>query len=80
LIPIITYRLIRLSPTTYHGSIYDITMVNIFTQLAMHFALFAECLTSLRPFMQSFHEGYDAEDSDTNYWAGLAINTSQQYG
>lgn len=46
-------------------------MAAIFTQTAMHFGLVAECLTCLRPFMQTFHEGL-APGNSTNYWAGLS--------
>ena len=54
-------------------------MVQVFTQTAMHFALIAECLTCLRPFMQTFHEGL-APGNSNNYWAGLSHNSQPVSG
>lgn len=50
--------------------------VLVFTQTAMHFALISECLTCLKPFMQTFHEGL-APGNSINYWGGLSEHTSQ---
>lgn len=71
LIPIVALRLHNLSPSLFTGTPHSITMASIFTQTAMHFGLIAECLTCLRPFMQTFHEGL-APANSTNYWAGLS--------
>jgi len=63
----VVLRLVRLQPSTYDvSSVYDVTMVNIFTQAVLHFAIIAECLTCLRPLMQTFHEELQLETRD--YW------------
>lgn len=71
LVPVIALRVYRLSPSAFHSSVSDIVAVLVLTQIAMHFALIAECLTCLRPFMQTFHEGL-APGNSNNYWAGLS--------
>lgn len=71
LIPFIVLRLLSLSPSSFSGSTHNIVTVEIFTQAAMHFALVSECLTCLRPFMQTFHEGL-APGTGMNYWGGLS--------
>ena len=71
-------RLTRLNPDVYNDSIHDITMVNYFTQAAMHFSLIAECFTCLKPFLQTFHEGFAISDGGDDYWGGLSGNMSGQ--
>lgn len=71
LIPIIALRLQRLSPAFLHDTLDDLVMVHVFTQTAMHFALVSECLTCLRPFMQTFHEGL-APGNSNGYWGGIS--------
>lgn len=79
IIPLVAIRLVRLQPSVYSSSsTYDITMANIFTQAVMHFALIAECLTCLKPLMQTFHEGILQGFNGQHYWGGLDITRATQ--
>lgn len=48
-------------------------MFNVYTEAVMQFALIAECLTCLKPFMQTFHEGFAAQDGP-HYWGNLSAS------
>jgi hypothetical protein len=62
----------RLSPSTYHNSIRDIVETNILAQMIMHWALVSECLTCLKPFLQTWHEGVPTDSDTPQYWGGLS--------
>lgn len=66
-------RLARLQPSVYSSSsTHDVSMVYIYTEAVMHFALIAECLTCMKPLMQTFHEGLAPGDSNgQHYWGSL---------
>jgi hypothetical protein len=72
LIPIIAVRLARLRPSIYQRTIEDIVEVNVLVQLALHWALTSECLTCLKPFLQTWHESVPADSSTSQYWGALS--------
>ncbi|KAM0714980.1 hypothetical protein Q7P37_009445 [Cladosporium fusiforme] len=72
LIPIIIVRLARLHPKSEHQTINDVVMANILAQLAMHWALISECLTCLKPFLQTWHDGAAPESEQSQYWGALS--------
>ncbi|OQO02776.1 hypothetical protein B0A48_11058 [Cryoendolithus antarcticus] len=53
-----------------------IVSVNILTQIVMHAALISECVTCLKPFLQTFHEGVAIPGGGSTYWGALT-NVSQ---
>jgi hypothetical protein len=75
-------RILRLNPSIYHNSIRDIVEVNILAQMIMHWALVSECLTCLKPFLQTFHEGVPTDSNTAPYWGALSHlaskNTTRQ--
>jgi hypothetical protein len=78
LIPVVVLRIIRLSPSTYHNSIRDIVETNILAQMIMHWALVSECLTCLKPFLQTWHEGVPTDSNTPPYWGPLSNLASDQ--
>jgi hypothetical protein len=72
LIPVIVIRLIRLSPSSYHHTIRDIIETNILAQMIMHWALISECLTCLKPFLQTWHDGIPTDSNTPQYWGALS--------
>jgi len=42
----------------------------------MHWALIAECLTCLKPFLQTWHEGIPSGNDQPQYWGALSNTTS----
>ncbi|KAK6418478.1 hypothetical protein LTR95_017185 [Oleoguttula sp. CCFEE 5521] len=76
LIPAIILRLWRLGPSVYDNSTEAIVSVNILTQIVMHAALISECVTCLKPFLQTFHEGVAIPGGGSTYWGALT-NVSQ---
>lgn len=38
----------------------------------MHWSLIAECLTCLKPFLQTWHEGVPPESEQSQYWGALS--------
>jgi hypothetical protein len=69
----------RLSPSTYHNSIRDIVETNILAQMVMHWALVSECLTCLKPFLQTWHEGVPTDSNTPQYWGPLS-NSASNHG
>lgn len=47
-------------------------MVNILAQIAMHWALISECLTCLKPFLQTWHDGAAPQSEQSQYWGALS--------
>jgi hypothetical protein len=78
LIPLVVLRLVHLEPSNYHYKTYNITMINVYTQAVMQFALIADCLTCLKPFMQTFEEGF-APGHAPHYWGDLAASHSNSH-
>ena len=72
LIPILAVRLAYLRPSSYQRTIEDIVKVNILIQLALHWALTSECLTCLKPFLQTWHDSVPADSSTSDYWGALS--------
>lgn len=72
LIPIIIVRLFRLRPSPESQTVYDVIMVNILAQIAMHWALISECLTCLKPFLQTWHDGAAPQSEQSRYWGALS--------
>lgn len=52
-------------------------MTSLLAQIAMHFSLIAECLTCMKPFLQTYYEGAVAKGDSSHYWGELT-NFSQQ--
>ena len=71
IIPLVVLRLLRLSPSIFHNTPHDITMAGVYTEAAMSFALVAECLTCLKPFLRTFDEGF-APGNAPHYWGDLS--------
>lgn len=42
----------------------------------MHWALIAECLTCLKPFLQTWHEGIPSGNDQPQYWGALSNTTN----
>lgn len=76
LIPVVIIRLIRLGPSAYHNTIRDIVEANILAQMIMHWALISECLTCLKPFLQTWHDGVPTDSNTPQYWGVLSNLTS----
>jgi hypothetical protein len=72
LIPIIAVRLARLKPSTYKHTIEEIISIAILVQLALHWSTTSECLTCLKPFLQTWHDGVPADSSTSHYWGSLS--------
>jgi hypothetical protein len=79
LVPVVVIRIMRLSPSTYHNSIRDIVETNILAQMVMHWALVSECLTCLKPFLQTWHEGVPTDSNTPQYWGPLS-NSASNHG
>lgn len=77
LIPIITVRLALLSPSDDHHTLHDIVISNTLIQLALHWAMVSECLTCLKPFLQTWHDGVPGDASTPRYWGTLSNTHSQ---
>jgi hypothetical protein len=77
LIPVVVIRLIRLSPSAYHHNISDIIDTNILAQIVIHWALISECLTCLKPFLQTWHESVPTDSNTPQYWGALSNFTSK---
>lgn len=71
-------RLWRLSLQSHNASVATIVYAQITTEVVMHFALIFECMTCLKPFLQTFHEGLPASGSGSNYWRGLTTMSHQR--
>jgi hypothetical protein len=76
LIPIVVIRLIQLSPSAYHRTIRGIVETNILAQMIMHWALISECLTCLKPFLQTWHDGVPTDSNTPQYWGALSNLTN----
>jgi hypothetical protein len=72
LVPIVAIHLIRLSPSAYHHTIKDIIETSILAQMIIHWALISECLTCLKPFLQTWHEGVPTDSNTPQYWGALS--------
>lgn len=46
----------------------------------MHWALIAECLTCLKPFLQTWHGGVPPESEQSQYWGALSNMMSSSNG
>jgi hypothetical protein len=72
LIPIVAARLARTKPFTYERTIEDIVVETTLVQLVLHWSLTSECLTCLKPFLQTWHDGVPADSSTPHYWGSLS--------
>jgi hypothetical protein len=44
--------------------------------MIMHWALISECLTCLKPFLQTWHDGVSTDSNTPQYWGALSNLTS----
>jgi hypothetical protein len=79
LFPIIAVRLAHLQPSNYQPTIENIVMTNILIQMALQWSLVSECLTCLKPFLQTWHESVPA-DSNTSQYRGSLSNMLSNSG
>jgi hypothetical protein len=46
--------------------------IAVLVQFALHWSLTSECLTCLKPFLQTWHDGVPADSSTLHYWGSLS--------